>query len=430
MTKSDVKFFLYVAASLLFSVAAGILAVKGFYWFCGLSALAASIALYGCVKIYRRPRRELDRFISAVRHCDLTASFDMAANKGIDTETAGRMREAMDIFNKRMQEKEVDLVFYELLLGRIDIAMVVTNKTGNIIWVNKFATDIFGKPRPGSIIDLKKVNETLPDIMSALAPGEVKTVRLNGDSGPGFVLTTAKAILKGEEIRVYSLKNIQPALDENEEIAWEKLIRILTHEIMNSLTPILSLTETFSDPAKEYDQETMSQALAAIRRRSDGLMKFISNYRRLTLVPELNIEEFPVGEVIRDMTFLFKDRNVSLEYFTEPDDIVIRADRAQLEQVLINLIKNAVEADPLKKNLRVGLRFTQDEYRRPVIDVSDNGPGILPHVIDKIFVPFYSTKPDGSGIGLSLCRQVITAHGGTISVRSEVDRGTRFTIRL
>jgi signal transduction histidine kinase len=219
-------------------------------------------------------------------------------------------------------------------------------------------------------------------------------------------------------------------LEESESDAWKKLIRVLTHEIMNSLTPIISLSETFSEPNDE-NREWLNRAMQTIHRRSKGLVDFVNNYKKLTHnIPQPVMTRFPAREWIDDIARLMKADGFIFDYSVQPQDIIIEADQGLMEQVLINLIKNACESVPPDKPVTVQVAISKNEYQRPVIQVSDNGEGILPEVLDKIFVPFFTTKTAGSGIGLSICRQIVNLHGGTISVQSEPEKGSRFTIQL
>lgn len=237
-------------------------------------------------------------------------------------------------------------------------------------------------------------------------------------------------ITQGKERLLISLKNIHSVLERNEMEAWQKLIRVLTHEIMNSITPIISLSETLSERGMpnlltEKEYAVMLQAMQTIHRRSKGLLGFVENYRRLTRIPEPVCTQVPARELFADLKKLFP---AEIYHFRQPNvSLTLWIDRIQIEQVLINLLKNAREACFRKSDAQIEIELTQTA-EGSILTVSDNGEGILPDVIDKIFVPFFTTKPSGSGIGLSLCKQIMNLHGGTISVRSEKGAGSCFTL--
>lgn len=225
-----------------------------------------------------------------------------------------------------------------------------------------------------------------------------------------------------------AMKNFRTRiLERNEMEAWQKLIRVLTHEIMNSITPIISLSETLSErELNEKNYPVMRQGMQTIHRRSKGLLEFVENYRKLTRLPAPVRRPVSVRELLQDLQKLFPEAYIHIEL--PETDRTLQIDRAQIEQVLINLLKNAKEACNKKEHPRIEVKMQPVFSWQCLITVSDNGDGILPEVQDKIFVPFFTTKPSGSGIGLSLCKQIMNRHGGNITVQSAVGKGSCFTL--
>lgn len=225
-----------------------------------------------------------------------------------------------------------------------------------------------------------------------------------------------------------AMKNFRTRiLERNEMEAWQKLIRVLTHEIMNSITPIISLSETLSErEVSEKNYSVMRQGMQTIHRRSKGLLEFVENYRKLTRLPAPVRRPVSVRELLQDLQKLFPETYIHIEL--PETDRMLQIDRAQIEQVLINLLKNAKEACGKKASPRIEVKMQPVFSWQCLITVSDNGDGILPEVQDKIFVPFFTTKPSGSGIGLSLCKQIMNRHGGNITVQSAVGKGSCFTL--
>ena len=213
-----------------------------------------------------------------------------------------------------------------------------------------------------------------------------------------------------EALNAFRSRLYNSVVAEAETEAWQKLIRVLTHEIMNSIAPIISLSQT-------------------IHRRSKGLLDFVENYRKLTRIPTPTMQIFPISVLFSDLQKLVPADGIHVVYSIRPAELRLYADRSMIEQVLINLLKNAVEAccDSESPEIRVEA-FRQDGM--PVITVSDNGSGIVPEALDKVFVPFFTTKQGGSGIGLSVCRQILNRHGGNITVTSEMEKGTVFTLQF
>lgn len=227
-----------------------------------------------------------------------------------------------------------------------------------------------------------------------------------------------------------AMKNFRTrVLERNEMEAWQKLIRVLTHEIMNSITPIISLSETLSErEMTEKDYPVMRQGLQTIHRRSKGLLEFVENYRKLTRLPAPVRYAVSVRELLQDLQKLFSEAYIHIEI--PKTNRILQIDRTQIEQVLINLIKNAREACDKMENPKIEVKMTATSSWQCIITVQDNGGGILPEVQDKIFVPFFTTKSTGSGIGLSLCKQIMNRHGGNITVQSSVGQGSCFTLQF
>ena len=231
-----------------------------------------------------------------------------------------------------------------------------------------------------------------------------------------------------EAMRIYRMRT----MEANEMESWQKLIRVMGHEIMNSITPIISLSETLgSRTVDEKSYAYMQQGVQIIHKRSKGLLEFVENYRRLTRIPLPKKEKVELGTLLRDLKNLFPDNFIHI--LPPSSEIYLQADRVQIEQVLINLVRNAREAcNAVEWNECIGPRIEVSVFHHPewrvALSVADNGEGILPEVLDKIFVPFFTTKEGGSGIGLSLCRQIMHLHGGSITATSTPGTGTCFIL--
>jgi nitrogen fixation/metabolism regulation signal transduction histidine kinase len=271
--------------------------------------------------------------------------------------------------------------------------------------------------------------------LKALQPGEVKVIRIYKEEVmQDLAVTVTEYSTPAADLRLINLKNIRSILEENEMEAWQKLVRVLTHEIMNSITPIISLSDTLCERAIQQGMEEeslMLQGMKTIHRRSKGLMVFVENYRKLSRLSTPMLAPVEVGELLGDIKKLFPSSKVRYIYKVEDESRKLMIDRSQMEQVLINLLKNAGEACMDQPNPEVVVETDyQAENHIFRLSVTDNGCGILPEVVDRIFIPFFTTKPTGSGIGLSLCKQIMTLHGGSIRVKSELGKGSCFTLKL
>jgi signal transduction histidine kinase len=251
--------------------------------------------------------------------------------------------------------------------------------------------------------------------------------------------------LKGENVKLVSIQNIQSELEEKEMEAWQNLVRVLTHEIMNSVTPISSLAGTIESELKHhFDEKTpvlspeelkdIHLSLQTISKRSEGLIRFVKEFRSLTNIPKPKPTVIMTRALLEEIWMLHKmeltEKGIQLAIDVYPEDLTILADKGMIEQVLINLVKNAIQSFDEQTDRKITLRAFVSEKSRPVILVKDNGTGIDPDAIDKIFIPFFTTKKSGSGIGLSLSRQIMRQHQGTLNVKSEAGKGTEFFLRF
>jgi len=389
--------------------------------------------IYTTISFLKRTGKDAKRLVNAIQFSEFNITFRNFADKGLFPELIPQMGKAISRFNEKIQETEGEHQFYDTLLNRIDSSLLVISKTNEIEWINKAALDEFGKPQPRRLADFAAISPELQEILEKIVPGEAKIIKITRDGHTRqLAVTTVLFSSRGKELKLVSFKNIQSVLEESESDAWKKLIRVLTHEMMNSISPIISLAETFSEQTSEQDKdyELMSKAMQTIHRRSKGLVEFVDNYRKLTRIPAPAPDTFSAAEMMNDINDLLRADGIRFLFEIHPENMTLFADRTQIEQVLINLIKNAREATVRMQSPEIKVHIYKNEYQKPVIVVSDNGCGILPDVLDKIFVPFFTTKTGGSGIGLSICRQIMVSHGGNITVESEPNKGTRVILSL
>lgn len=310
-----------------------------------------------------------------------------------------------DMFRQRLQSEAIRQHYYEQVLDEVDTGVLVCKEDGEITWQNRASILMLGSMRD------------MPQEWIATRSAH-KVTHTHHNTVYEMLVCSRKFVLDRQTYRIVSLRDIHEVIEETEIEAWQKLVSVLTHEIMNSLTPIIGLSES----ADGMDERADS-ALAVIHRRSKGLLEFVNNYRKLTRIPQPQMESVPVQEYFNDLEQFYGDRircNVS------PSALKIYADPRQLMQVLVNLVKNASEAS----NGVIELNASRMADGNIEISVRDYGHGILPEVMDSIFVPFFTTKPQGSGIGLSLCKQIVKQHRGRLQVKSSPGRGSTFTIVL
>lgn len=422
MKRFAISVILHILFIVLLSIG-GFLLFQKQLWFstilCLLLLITTGIHLY---RMQFKQTALLRRLTDALRYNDMMQTFHPPFKNKIMNEWAEELSSSLKDFRERLLAEEVKHQYYENLLNKVDTAVLVADGAGHIEWMNQSA-----------IAHLGQISQLPEALLSTSANNGLPVIRIEQNNTVlEMAVSCTKFATQGKEQQIISLKNIHSVLERNEMEAWQKLIRVLTHEIMNSITPIISLSETLSERGisrqpedKEYS--IMLQAMQTIHRRSKGLLEFVENYRRLTRIPAPVRTRVSAAELFTDLKKLFPEEYIHFEIPSSPEpDLYI--DRAQIEQVLINLLRNAREAcgKQTDKNIRVKLKTSADGLK--TLSVSDNGEGILPDVLDKIFVPFFTTKTSGSGIGLSLCKQIITLHEGSINVKSEPGKGSDFIL--
>lgn len=372
----------------------------------------------------------------------------------VHNSTFGRLyksfNEISDAFLKIKAEKQAHYLYLQAIVEHIGIGILSFDTDGNVILQNHVAKQLLHVPYLTNIRSLERVSEQLVEVLQTIGNNEKALVTLQHHHDQLLLSVHATELVsQGKNIKIVSLHNIQAELEEQEVQTWQKMIRVLTHEIMNSVTPVISLTSTVTaileeeitarqegEPISEEALEDIQVGLKTIERRATGMLHFVKNYRRLMRLPLPELQAVSVAELLREVHTLLKsdfDREgVELSTYIPKPDITLEADPEQLEQVLINLLKNAMEACRTSENPRVEVIAGNDEQHKYQvrIEVRDNGPGIPDDVLDRLFIPFYTTKKQGSGIGLSLSKQIMRQHGGSIRVNSKPGGPTVFTLQL
>jgi two-component system, NtrC family, nitrogen regulation sensor histidine kinase NtrY len=389
--------------------------------------------------------RDLTTFLESIRFSEFTLSFQTRGLGASFDELNKAFNDVISDFQKVRSEKEEHFQYLQSIVQNIDISILAYQRNGTVEMVNKSAKKLFQVSSLRNINSLHSLSPELVKTLIEIKPGENKLVRVQEQEDLlQLAIFATELRIHDKEIILSTIKNIQNVLEEQETEAWQKLIRVLTHEIMNSITPIASLSSTLDMMLKSITRENddqpldmesvmeIQQALQTINKRSTGLLHFVNTYRNLTRIPKPNFKIFPVRDLVNNVQLLMEEElrqnGIKLVTSVIPPDMEFSADEQLLEQVMINMIKNAIQALSNRPDPAITIKAFINKRGRLTIQVSDNGQGILKEVLDKIFIPFFTTKPKGSGIGLSLSRQIMRLHGGTITANSEPDVGTTFTL--
>lgn len=400
--------------------------------------------IYAMIHYVEKTNQELTRFLLSIRYADFTQAFSAKGRGSSFDELSAAFSEVVNQFQKIRADKEEHSLYLQTVVQHIGVGLIAFTPDGAVTLVNNAAKRILGVNQLIDIRSLKRLSEELVDVLLKMTPGEKSLVKLelHGELLQ-LVIYATEMKLRGQPQTLVSIQNIQSELDEKEMEAWQKLVRVLTHEIMNSLTPISSLASTVNDmlredaPEPQLPLETMRDvrgAVETIEKRSQGLLHFVDAYRNLARIPRPNFSIVPVADLFRRVDQLmqehFRSRQVSFSTSINPTSLELTADTELIEQVLINLLRNAMDAIADQAERKIDLAGRIGENGRAIIEVTDNGPGISKDVQERIFVPFFTTKPNGSGIGLSLSRQIMRLHRGSVSVNSDPGLRTTFTLRF
>lgn len=424
-----------VACALLLAAASG---ASVWAFFAGYQALLILFVPLGVVAFYRllhrfgNTIRRVSFMFDAVDNDDMTFRFNEDPSKVDSAMLNAALNRIKEILLQTKQRAEERERYYQLIMECAQTGLLTVNDAGSVYQANGEALRIFGLHRLTHIRQLENPAPEAFRALRAIRPGEKLHVSCITESGEmALTLGCAEIVLEKQRLRVVSVSDINNELSEMQIESWSKLTRILTHEIMNSLSPITSLSDTLLHLGRPLDAD-VARGLDTISATSRRLLTFVEGFRRFTRIPEPRREPFEVRELFREAVVLAAaDRGaVAIRTDIEPADTMIYADRALLGQVAVNLLKNAREAVGDKPDGWIEVRSRIDAAEQVIIEISNNGGAIPAEVIENIFTPFYTTKPDGSGIGLSLSRRIMQLHGGSLRLTCNTAQRVTFTLRI
>lgn len=408
-----------------------------------IGVVLSCITSYSLIKFITKRFHALDDFFDAVKYRDFSRWY--SENNGPDD--MRRLHQGINEVNRTVKdinsEKETQYLYLQKILEIVQVGIIAFEiETGKVLWLNESLKEMLDIPSIKNISFIKSRRKDLYDNLFIASQIKEQTITLKVRNQKNKMLVSSSIFqVTPNTFRLVVLQNIDDTLNKNESEAWKKLLSVMTHEIMNSIAPISSLAETLKDniqsslgfPELEpLNTEDLYEGIESIRKRSDGLMKFAKTYRSLNKITELNSNLTKVETVFQNLNRLMSPsleaKGVSIEFEIEPMDLSLKMDSYLIEQVLINLIINAVDACINVSKPIVKIYAIQTLNCNTIIKVKDNGNGIPEEIVDTIFVPFFSTKKNGSGIGLSLCKQIMLLHKGKIQVQSTLETSSTFSL--
>lgn len=418
--------------------------VKGWYEMLIIAIPLTLFVLTDMLRFQKKAHNEVQQFAESVHYRDFSRHFDV--NKA-PVELKPLRKGFNDInttFKTISRERETQYQYLQKILELVDTGIIsYEQETGNIGWVNESFKKTFGIPYLKTIQSLQKRDEELYNAVIALKAGDSKVVSITRNQQVVKILLTASIMRSDDKVyKLLAFQNISEALDETESKAWQKLLNVMTHEIMNSVAPISSLADTLKNRLKLYseknnggtDLDDLELGIDTIKRRSEGLLKFTESYRNLNKITRLDLKKTLVRDLFENLSSLMQptlaQKNIELNIVLRDTQMAVNIDRELIEQVLINLLVNAIEAVKAADKPVITLSAEISKEGRQLIKIADNGTGMSAELIDKIFIPFFSTRKTGSGIGLSLCKQIMLLHKGTIRVQSVEGEGSVFAMQF
>jgi len=432
--------FLFITLSLT-----SFLVVKQWYVYL---LVAAPVIIYQLIDIFRFQKKaqdELNEFVESVHYRDFSRYFDVK-HAPIELQPLRKgFNEINTTFKVISKEKETQYQYLQKILELVDTGILsYEEETGLVVWMNESLKKMMQLPYLKTIHSLERRDGGLYKEVLTLKPGISKIASAHFEKTSFKILLSATAFqTEGKIYKLVAFQNVNEALDETEAKAWQKLLSVMTHEIMNSVAPISSLADTLkhrlqrsvtslNDDSGSLDD--LELGIDTIKRRSEGLLKFAETYRNLNKITTLNLKKVYVRELFGNLLQLMQptleQKDIELETILKDTDLQLEVDINLIEQVLINLVVNAIEAIKDNPAPKIVLSAYVASNYRSVIKIADNGNGMPPELLDKIFVPFFSTKKNGSGIGLSLCKQIMMLHRGNVQVQSVEGEGTAFLLQF
>ena len=442
-----IEFKIFTRVLLLFLTLSAIafLWVKGFTVYLFILLPVVIYQLYDFYRFHRKAFEELNNFVESVQYKDFSRRFDVKhAPAELQTLRKG-FNQINDAFKIISKEKEMQYQYLQKILELVNTGILsYENETGKVIWMNESLKQMLQLPYLKTIHSLNKRDEELYREIIQLKPGEGKITNAHLEKGSFKVLLSATAFqTEGKKFMLIAFQNINEALDETESKAWQKLLGVMTHEIMNSVAPISSLADTLKNRLeksishidnKEGAVTDLEIGIETIKRRSESLLRFAETFRNLNKITKPNLKKIYVRNLFENLYQLMQptldQKNIEMDIVLKDTGLIVEADTSLIEQVLINLVVNAMEAVKEKPEARIVLSASTSGKQRVLIKVADNGIGMPEDVMENIFIPFFSTRKNGSGIGLSLCKQIMMLHKGNIQVQSKEEEGSVFTLQF
>ncbi|MCO5934861.1 ATP-binding protein [Mucilaginibacter sp. RB4R14] len=426
-------------------VATTIVVTSGQILYGVITVPAVIYSVLDLIRFNKKAQDEVNQFVESIHYRDFSRHFDVRKAPNELKPLRKGFNDINTTFKLISRERETQYHYLQKILELVDTGILsYEEETGEISWINEAFKSLISIPYLKTIHSLEKREPVLYKDVIRMKPGEAQVLSITRDQQQVKMLVTASIMRSDEKLyKLIAFQNVSEALDETESKAWSKLLNVMTHEIMNSVAPISSLADTLKNRLQSPeiaesigsgDLEDISLGIETIKRRSEGLLKFTESYRSLNKITKLDLNKLLVRNIFENLASLMRPtlekKNIELEIILRDPALAIEADINLLDQVMINLLVNAIEAVKDREEPRITLSAETQSNNRILVKVTDNGLGMPPELLDKIFIPFFSTRKTGSGIGLSLCKQIMLLHKGNIQAQSTEGKGASFILQF
>jgi two-component system nitrogen regulation sensor histidine kinase NtrY len=439
------RLLLRVFLMFLALIAAAFVIVKGLYLYLVIFIPLVTYAVIEMIRFQKKAQEEVNQFVESIHYRDFSRHFDVRRAPNELKPLRKGFNDINTTFKLISRERETQYHYLQKILELVDTGILsFEEETGSISWINEAFKNLISIPYLKTVHSLEKREPALYLELIKVKPGDSKIITITRNQQLVKILITA-SVMRSDDIlyKLIAFQNVSEALDETESKAWQKLLNVMTHEIMNSVAPISSLADTLknrlqspeiANSVQSSELEDLELGIDTIKRRSEGLLKFTESYRSLNKITKLDLNKIMVRDLFENLNSLMRPtlekKNIELEIILRDPTLAIQADINLIEQVMINLVVNAIEAVKDREAPRIILSGEIQSNSKTLVKVTDNGLGMPPELLDKIFIPFFSTRKTGSGIGLSLCKQIMLLHKGNIQVQSTEGKGSSFILQF
>ena len=447
-TRYEISLTIRVILLLASITAAAFCIVSNRYTLLVFVGLIIVFQILNFIQFINKTNTELSQFIEAVQYRDFSLQFT-EKNAPVSVRQLRRAFNQINAtFKQLSSEREEQYQYLQKILELVDTGILSYDQEGNVGWINEAFKRMMNVPYLRNISSLEKRDISVYQAVMSLENGDSQLVKINHKQ---ILLAKTTFLNENIETNLIAFQNVNEAIEDTEAQAYQKLLRVMTHEIMNSVAPIASLAETMETTLRgrkeiretgEKDLEDkyqinfddISLGISTIRKRSENLLKFADTYRQLAKVSMTSFSKFYIRDLFEGVEILLENqieqKNIEFDVIIKDFELMIEGDMILIEQVLINLVINAIDAVQHQSNPKITLSVFQNSQQQIIIEIRDNGMGMSDELMDKIFVPFFTSKPNGSGIGLSLSKQIMALHKGTITVNSVEKQGAAFQLRF